>query len=306
MPIRRVLACSGLVLCNTLGTAAAVSAQPDPPVGVRAAGMGGAFTAVADDASATVWNPAGLASGSYFSVAVDRNDLDRQSALFAGIGTPALGITYFRTATGARANGRNTLVAHHTGVSLVVSLGDSGVAVGATVKLVHGVTWDGASSIATNTFDADVGVMAAGALGQIGLTIHNVRQPEFAGGPDGRVRLDRRVRGGVSVHPRQHTTVAADLEFTTATTPRGAWRDAAIGVETQSIRHAWLRAGVRWNTARFRPAASAGQARAIGASPTATAGASYAIRGSMLADVQGSAGSAKANRGWGLGVRFVF
>ncbi len=30
------------------------------PVGVRASGMGGAFVAVADDASATYWNPAGL------------------------------------------------------------------------------------------------------------------------------------------------------------------------------------------------------------------------------------------------------
>ena len=29
--------------------------------------MGGAFTAVADDATATWWNPAGLAGGAYFN-----------------------------------------------------------------------------------------------------------------------------------------------------------------------------------------------------------------------------------------------
>ena len=49
------------------------SAQPDPPVGVRAAGMGGAFVAVADDASAVYWNPGGLAAAAYFSIVVDRN-----------------------------------------------------------------------------------------------------------------------------------------------------------------------------------------------------------------------------------------
>src|SRR4029453_5176655 len=32
------------------------------PVGTRAQGMAGAFVAVADDATATYWNPAGLAS----------------------------------------------------------------------------------------------------------------------------------------------------------------------------------------------------------------------------------------------------
>ena len=35
--------------------------------------MGGAFTAVADDASAAFWNPAGFASGSFFSLVLDTN-----------------------------------------------------------------------------------------------------------------------------------------------------------------------------------------------------------------------------------------
>src|SRR4026209_765604 len=41
------------------------SAQGD--VGTRAAGMAGAFVAVADDATAVYWNPAGVATGSIVS-----------------------------------------------------------------------------------------------------------------------------------------------------------------------------------------------------------------------------------------------
>ena len=45
--------------------------QTFPAVGTRAQGMGGAFVGVADDGTAIYWNPAGLASGSYFSLALD-------------------------------------------------------------------------------------------------------------------------------------------------------------------------------------------------------------------------------------------
>ena len=67
-----------LALVTPAGSAAA---QTFEVVGTRAAGMGGAFVAVADDASATYWNPAGLALGHMFSLVVDRQvtDLDAGS-----------------------------------------------------------------------------------------------------------------------------------------------------------------------------------------------------------------------------------
>lgn len=95
-------------------------AQTADGVGVRAQGMAGAFTAVADDASATWWNPAGLgawnssgsAGGSYLNAVLDLGSLREPSAqsgsgagpgpawrVAAGgvsVGSPALGLSYYR------------------------------------------------------------------------------------------------------------------------------------------------------------------------------------------------------------------
>src|SRR5260221_13123847 len=84
------------------------SAQTEP-VGVRAAGMGGAFTAVADDASAAFWNPAGFAAGSYFSLVADANILDPRSAVLGALGTPPPGTAFYRTAVPQAKDGRKTL-----------------------------------------------------------------------------------------------------------------------------------------------------------------------------------------------------
>ena len=266
-------------------------AQSEGPVGVRATGMGGAFTAVADDGSAAFWNPAGFASGSFFSVGVDANRLDRRSGFLVALGTPPLGISYYRTAIAQVKNGRNTLVAHHAGVSLVQSLWGR-LAVGTTLKLVHGVASPlGGAGSSTNRFDADLGVMATGSLGQLGLSVRNLLQPEFktAGGM---IRLNRRVRAGVSVRAGQ-AMAAADLDLTTSATSRGDWRDAAVGLEGHPARNAWVRGGVHWNTAGR-------------GTPVGSVGGSYAVYGSTKADAQVSFGSASGDRGWGVGLRFVF
>ena len=49
-------------------SAAPAGAQIFESVGTRAQGMGGAFVAVADDATASWWNPAGLASGATLNI----------------------------------------------------------------------------------------------------------------------------------------------------------------------------------------------------------------------------------------------
>lgn len=279
-----------------LAASASASAQSEAPIGVRAAGMGGAFTAVADDGSAAFWNPAGFASGSFFSLVADANVLDRRKGTLVALGTPPLGLSYYRTAITAEKNGRNTLVSHHAGVTLLQSVGGH-LSVGTTLKLVRGIaSAAGSAAISSNRFDADLGVMSTGSLAQVGLSVRNLLQPEFRT-PAGPMRLERHVRAGLSMHARPDLTVAADLDVTTAATPRGNWRDAALGVESHPSVKAWLRGGVHWNTAGRAPA---------GAAPVASFGGSYVIYGSVLADAQVSLGSADGDRGWGLGVRFVF
>ena len=314
-------------------------AQTEPPVGVRATGMGGAFVAVADDASAVFWNPAGLASGSYFSLALDDNRLQtpddtsfphRRSAFMLALGAPALGMSYLSTTvtraaqpviTLDPASGTNTrlirverLAARHVGATLVQSL-TRNLAIGATFKLVRGSASTGVVNVAdaaafdasgdlfpargTTKFDGDIGLMLAGTYAKAGIAVRNLLEPTFAT-PDGAasITLERRVRGGVSLLVRQTITVAADVDFTKASTSLGEWRDAAIGAEARAARRAWVRGGIHWNTA--------GGDSGPGAAPIASLGGSYTVYGSVLADGQVSVGSENGDRGWGVGLRFVF
>src|SRR5229473_2212631 len=83
-------------------------AQIYEAVGTRAQAMGGAFVAVADDATATWWNPAGLATGPYFSSVIERSSLNdpgtpamagparRDAASGVAVSFPAMGLSYYR------------------------------------------------------------------------------------------------------------------------------------------------------------------------------------------------------------------
>src|SRR6478735_5595685 len=68
-----------------------VVAQTFDIVGTRAAGMGGAFVAVADDASATYWNPAGLVTGSVVSAVAEVARGEFEGAPIGGANPPVFG-----------------------------------------------------------------------------------------------------------------------------------------------------------------------------------------------------------------------
>lgn len=150
--------------------AAPVSAQSFETVGIRARGMGGAFVAVADDATATWWNPAGIAGTLLVDGVAMWREAEvvpepdapagqgararRESAAGFAFSFPAAGASYYRVrlteagpaATAGTGPGRQdrrivpaarSLLSHHFGLTLVQSLGDA-VVVGATAKLVRG------------------------------------------------------------------------------------------------------------------------------------------------------------------------
>jgi hypothetical protein len=148
------------------------SAQPLDQFGNRAAALG-AFVAVADDASAVGWNPAGLASGPYFNIVLDiaRGTVDpgdvltssasaaRASSSLIAVGVPPLGISYYRlrqtglSPAGTASSNRQerqvqfrSLVTSHLGVTVLQSLAE-GFTVGATARLVRGSFASGAMSV---------------------------------------------------------------------------------------------------------------------------------------------------------------
>jgi len=84
-----------------------VCAQNTDAVGIRAQGMGGAFTAVADDATATWWNPAGIAAGALFNMILEFGNREeppsatavpgvRETSRGFALAIPSLGLSYYR------------------------------------------------------------------------------------------------------------------------------------------------------------------------------------------------------------------
>lgn len=302
-------------------------AQSMETVGTRAQGMGGAFVGVADDASAVYWNPAGLASGAYFSLVLDGNTAqllpddepegeDRNGWLLA-LSMPALGLSYtrlqsttVRPAIGFPENSRvESLVTHNVGATLVHSLVEH-LAVGATVKLVRGTA--AAAAVPGNDRedlledidlighsstrgDVDVGVMAVASFGRLGLTVRNLTAPEFdtAGGEELQLETEARLGGSVLLLPQWK--LAADIDLTSNRGTFGDVRELAFGSEGQVWRQLTARAGFRFNTIGDR-----------GWTPAFSAGVSYTVFGAMIVDGQYTAGSDNAFRGWGLAGRFIF
>ncbi len=139
------------------------AAQSFEAVGPRALGMGGAFVAVANDSSATWWNPAGLATGPFLDLAIARVAGEADARLPASrtglwsfsLATPPLGASYYRLRiTDIRANaptepaggGREdraagvalrSLFVNQFGVTVLHTI-TTGLSAGATVKYLRG------------------------------------------------------------------------------------------------------------------------------------------------------------------------
>ena len=280
-------------------------AQPADAVGVRAQGMGGAFTALADDASATWWNAAGLAGGSYFSSVLEYGRLPNptdKTVTGVSIAFPALGLSYYRlpisemrpaTSTGQGAairQDQGTL--SELGVTVGQSLGNHFV-VGSTLKVLNAGQLRGG---------LDLGGMVTFGMARIGLSVRNVTEPTFGDGADA-LELKRQARAGfaLSTGPRGVIgagAVAVDADLTTTVTAVGEQRRVAVGGEIWTAQRVLgLRGGVSRNL--------------VGSEETSlSGGASVAFRRrrslTSYVDGQVTGGSDETPRSWSVGLRLTF
>jgi F plasmid transfer operon, TraF, protein len=258
----RIIAAFALFLPLTFPVS--VHAQTFGGIGARAEGMGGAFVAVADDATAVYWNPAGIATGATFDLQASKG---HDSHLFVGAALPVLAASYYRTRelsglptvsgspdrqTGGSGQVQvRTLTTTNFGVTMVQTV-VPGLVIGTTARVLRG----GIEGFQRRTtVDLDAGAMVSAWDVRFGLTARNLREPEFQT-EGGMVRMTRQFRVGAALVPRALPTgahgpfsLAIDADLRTTPDVRGDRRTAAAGGEY------WLgkglvgvRGGVRWST----------------------------------------------------------
>jgi hypothetical protein len=262
----------------------AAAAQPTFEVtGERALGMGGAFVAVADDATATHWNPAGLAVGGPVGMTIGWARLQsgnpdappaagawRRSTRLTSIGSLPLGLSFGSfemTTLGAGRLGRTevdvrTLRTSRVGATVLQSIAD-GLVVGATVNYIRGSVISALSTDdsvgdaldrtqdlegrSRGTVDVDLGIMADLDRVRFGIAWKNLRTPAFGDPSTGVVTLPRQGRLGLAVLPTDGLTLAMDLDLDTVDLGGDLRRAFALGGEGHLGRRLVARTGLRWS-----------------------------------------------------------
>ena len=282
---------------------AVASAQTTDVIGIRAQGMGGAFTAVADDATAWWWNPGGLAAGPYLNGLIEfaRPDTSTSGSVRGlSVAYPALGLTYYRLPL------RQIRISGSTESSAInrqdeeAALSIYGATVGQSFgnHLVVGTTFKILRSDDTNV-SFDVGVMSTFGPLRAGVTIHDVTRPGFGSGPTA-FTLNRTARLGVALTSGKRAaigsaTLSFDADVTTTHDPLfGDERRMALGGEVWTKgNRAGLRGGVNWNRAADQGAELSG-------------GLSVAVRSWSFVDAYVVGGDDTVRHGWGFALRVTF
>lgn len=293
-------------------------------VGVRAIGMAGAFVAVADDATATFWNPAGLPSGGPAGMTVEWNRFQTgnqdapptpgptlRNASFVSLGSWPLGVSYGRLRTNWLAPGAagqplgESLQVFHLGGTIVQTVAP-GVVLGSTLKYLHGTFTTGPSGGPTAgealsqaqavegdgqaKFDLDVGVMADIRMVRLGVTSRNLTEPGFRDSAGNVIHLERQARAGIAFLPTAGLTFALDVDLNTVDLRDGLRRNIALGGESHLSSRVALRGGVRWNLE--------GDHQPVGA-----IGLGVGLRTRFWLDGYYNQGRRVEDRGFGIGLR---
>jgi hypothetical protein len=296
-------------------------------------GMGGAFVAVADDSTATWWNPAGLASGAFSDMSLGRAATDlradvparRDRVSWFAVTAPSVGFSYYRLRiTDIQRSGptadplvdredtRNGLAVrsfsvNELGLTVVQSI-LTGIHAGATLKYERGTLragLDDASRPPSDVLDSGEELSGGDAEGRFDFDVGiiGVAGPVRLGAvmrnvrapkfADGAFVLPRQTRVGAAV-VTSSLTLAVDADAQTYVTGTGDRRVIAAGAEQWlAARRLGLRGGVRFNRVGARERA-------------ATAGVSVALRKGSYVEGALIRSGADAERGWTVGARVTF
>jgi hypothetical protein len=318
-------------------------AQLYEAVGTRAQGMAGAFVAVANDATATWWNPAGLASGTLFDAIVQAGDWTepadvppagpavRHDTQAVAILYPALALSYYRlriseiAPTAPTAGGDLSRQDQGSGpfAQRSVAMTQFGATFGQTV-MPHVVV---ASTVRLVRAGVGRGVTGAAAADALDQAADIDIDTEMHGDLDlGAMVTMGRARVGLSVkHVNEPAFGDGEAEFVLARQARvglsvtsGAFGPldavvAAVDLDVTTaatavgdVRH--VAAGAEaWLWARrvgVRGGVSANTAQETTAS--GSVGGSVALRRGFYVDGAYSAGSDRSRSGWSAGLRVTF
>ena len=213
-------------------------------VGARGLGMGGAYTALADDADAIYWNPAGLAQVEKHEFQASDSELAQNTregffsyAQTVPIGTLAAGVTYLNEGTleGRDAQGHSTagFKAADTALAGAFARKTDLVDLGGSVKLIQSHI----GSAQATTFGVDLG--ARKHLGRVvlGAALRNAGPGmKFDSETDD---LPMRLALGAAYKFAGGHALTAEL----ADAPRAGGVDVGFGGEYQALKAVFLRAG---------------------------------------------------------------
>ena len=292
----RRLICSFVALA-TIAFPSLTFAQRFDDVGVRAQGMAGAFVAVADDASATWWNPAGLAT----AAGVAQLSAEAGEGGFRGVSLtfPSLGVSYYRL--------RIKEIQPSATIGLQPSIREDNGAVsqfGATFgqsiaqQLVLATTVKLVNAQGDTQADLDVGVMASLGMFRLGATVRDLRSPTFGSGANV-FELGRRARAGAAAIVPAHgaldrVVLAADADLNTTQVAGRDERDVTGGLET------W------WLGSRLGVRAGGGRNAAAGGGAYGAFGASVVPYPHLGVEAAVTRGDDSARDRWTLGVSVTF
>ena len=340
------LSSMSVVAVVSLACVPGAHAQGDETIGIRAQGMAGAFTAVADDATASWWNPAGLAGGAYFNAIIEAGSHRQPSTDRSSAGTPqgawrsntrgiaiaypALGLSYYRlqvseiqpqTSTGTASPGRQdvgavdvrlrSMVVNQFGATVGQSLGDH-LVVGSTLKLVSAGATSQLQNASAGSLDAAAGLDVSGET-HAGLDMGVMAV-------FGRARLGLTVRnvnepefgGGEDAFLlARHARVGA--AFSSGT--RGVIGSATLAVDADLTKTTTALGDERhlafgaeaWGPTRKIGVRGGVSANTIGSRRTSlSGGASAALKSGMYVDGEVTGGTDEGRRGWGVALRVTF